>query len=86
MAQHILMVPAEEDNQTIRDWGINSWKERILQQGFAFLGDPRNWEQTKHCASFSIWKSNRLTKLIIQGCFGSWGDSGNRPMYDIAPR
>ncbi|MGP8307706.1 phytanoyl-CoA dioxygenase family protein [Vibrio sp. YIC-376] len=48
MAQYISMVPAEEDNQTIRDWRINSWKERIPPQGFAFPGDPRNWEQTKY--------------------------------------
>lgn len=48
MAQYISMVPAEEGNQAIRDWRINSWKDRIPPQGFAFPGDPRNWEQTKY--------------------------------------
>ncbi|WP_255202994.1 hypothetical protein [Vibrio natriegens] len=47
MAQYISMVSAEEDNQASRDWRINSWRERMPPQGFAFPGDPRNWEQTK---------------------------------------
>ncbi|WP_417878145.1 phytanoyl-CoA dioxygenase family protein [Vibrio sp.] len=48
MAQYISMVPAEEDNQAIRDWRVNSWRERTPPQGFAFPGDPRDWEQTKY--------------------------------------
>lgn len=48
MAQYISMVPAEESNTTIRDWRINSWKERLAPEGFAFPGDPRNWEQVKY--------------------------------------
>ncbi|MCW7553331.1 phytanoyl-CoA dioxygenase family protein [Endozoicomonas gorgoniicola] len=48
MAQYISMVPAEEDNQSIRDWRISSWQDRLPPQGFAFPGDPRNWEQTKY--------------------------------------
>ena len=27
---------------------VNSWKHRIAPEGYAFPGDPRNWEQTKY--------------------------------------
>lgn len=47
MAQYIAMMPAEEENEELREWRINSWKNRIAPQGYAFPGDPRNWEQTK---------------------------------------
>lgn len=48
IAQYISMMPAEEDNEAIRQWRINSWKNRIAPEGYAFPGDPRNWEQTKY--------------------------------------
>ncbi len=48
IAQYISMMPAEEDNQELKDWRINSWKNRISPDGYAFPGDPRNWEQTKY--------------------------------------
>ena len=48
MAQYISMMPAEEDNQALREWRVNSWKNRIAPEGYAFPGDPRNWEQTKY--------------------------------------
>jgi hypothetical protein len=48
VAQYISMMPAEEDNETLRDWRINSWKNRIAPEGYAFPGDPRKWEQTKY--------------------------------------
>lgn len=48
MAQYISMVPAEEDNQPIRDWRVRSWQDRLPPEGFAFPGDPRNWEQVKY--------------------------------------
>jgi hypothetical protein len=48
IAQYISMMPAEEDNDALRDWRINSWKNRIAPEGYAFPGDPRNWEQTKY--------------------------------------
>ena len=48
IAQYISMMPAEEDNETLRQWRINSWKNRIAPEGYAFPGDPRNWEQTKY--------------------------------------
>lgn len=48
MAQYISMMPAEEDNKELREWRVNSWKNRIAPEGYAFPGDPRNWEQTKY--------------------------------------
>lgn len=48
IAQYISMMPAEEDNEALRDWRIASWKDRIAPEGYAFPGDPRNWEQTKY--------------------------------------
>lgn len=48
IAQYISMMPAEEDNEALRDWRINSWKNRIAPEGYAFPGDPRKWEQTKY--------------------------------------
>jgi len=48
VAQYISMMPAEEDNKAMRDWRVNSWKNSIAPEGYAFPGDPRNWEQTKY--------------------------------------
>jgi hypothetical protein len=48
IAQYISMMPAEEDNEELRQWRINSWKNRIAPSGYAFPGDPRNWERTKY--------------------------------------
>ena len=48
IAQYISMMPAQEDNEDLRKWRIKSWKERIAPEGYAFPGDPRNWEQTKY--------------------------------------
>lgn len=51
IAQYISMMPAEEDNEELRNWRINSWKNRIAPEGYAFPGDPRKWEQTKYEAA-----------------------------------
>lgn len=48
IAQYIAMMPAEEDNEPLRQWRIQSWQNRIAPEGYAFPGDPRNWEQTKY--------------------------------------
>ncbi|WP_394351969.1 phytanoyl-CoA dioxygenase family protein [Rhodocytophaga rosea] len=48
MAQYISMMPAQEDNEQLRQWRISSWKDRKAPEGYAFPGDPRNWEQTKY--------------------------------------
>lgn len=48
IAQYISMMPAEEDNKPLREWRINSWRNRVAPEGYAFPGDPRNWEQLKY--------------------------------------
>jgi ectoine hydroxylase-related dioxygenase (phytanoyl-CoA dioxygenase family) len=48
MAQYIAMMPAQEDDEALRQWRIRSWQEREAPQGYAFPGDPRNWEQTRY--------------------------------------
>ncbi len=48
IAQYLSMMPAQEDNAALTDWRINSWRNRIAPEGYAFPGDPRNWEQTKY--------------------------------------
>lgn len=48
MAQYIAMMPAQEDNEELRQWRITSWRDRKAPEGYAFPGDPRKWEQTKY--------------------------------------
>ncbi len=48
MAQYISMMPAEPNNAAMRDWRVNSWRQRIAPEGYAFPGDPRGWEQSKY--------------------------------------
>ena len=48
IAQYISMMPAEEDNEPLRQWRVNSWKKRIAPEGYAFPGDPRRWEQARY--------------------------------------
>ncbi|RYC72117.1 phytanoyl-CoA dioxygenase family protein [Spirosoma sordidisoli] len=48
IAQYISMMPAEEDNEALRQWRITSWRDRIAPEGYAFPGDPRGWERTRH--------------------------------------
>lgn len=48
IAQYISMMPAEEDNEPLKEWRINSWKNRVAPTGYAFPGDPRDWERTKY--------------------------------------
>ncbi|MEM7655440.1 MAG: phytanoyl-CoA dioxygenase family protein [Bacteroidota bacterium] len=48
IAQYISMMPAQENDASLKDWRVNSWKDRIAPEGYAFPGDPRNWEQTKY--------------------------------------
>jgi ectoine hydroxylase-related dioxygenase (phytanoyl-CoA dioxygenase family) len=48
IAQYISMMPAQEENKALKEWRINSWKNRVAPEGYAFPGDPRNWEQSKY--------------------------------------
>lgn len=48
IAQYISMMPAQEDNEALRQWRIRSWRDRIAPEGYAFPGDPRNWERERY--------------------------------------
>ncbi|WP_209332598.1 phytanoyl-CoA dioxygenase family protein [Lunatimonas salinarum] len=48
MAQYVSMMPAENHHSDLRDWRIRSWKERLTPEGYAFPGDPRNWEKNRY--------------------------------------
>lgn len=61
IAQYISMMPAEEDNEDLRQWRITSWKDRIAPEGYAFPGDPRKWEQTRYGTA----KLNELGEKIL---------------------
>ncbi|WP_445223515.1 phytanoyl-CoA dioxygenase family protein [Catalinimonas locisalis] len=61
IAQYISMMPAEEDNVELREWRINSWKNRIAPSGYAFPGDPRNYEQQ----NYETAKLNVLGKKLL---------------------
>jgi ectoine hydroxylase-related dioxygenase (phytanoyl-CoA dioxygenase family) len=61
IAQYISMMPAEEENDVLRDWRVNSWKNRIAPEGYAFPGDPRKWEQT----NYETAELNELGKKLL---------------------
>ena len=61
IAQYISMMPAEEDNDELRNWRVNSWKNRVAPSGYAFPGDPRNWEQTR----YEVAELNELGKKLL---------------------
>ena len=51
MAQYISMSLADESNEELRQRRITSWAERRAPEGFAFPGDPREWERTKYATA-----------------------------------
>ena len=67
IAQYISMMPAEEDNAALKAWRMNSWKNRVAPEGYAFPGDPRNWEQKKYRAAALSPLGEKLLGL------NSWG-------------
>jgi ectoine hydroxylase-related dioxygenase (phytanoyl-CoA dioxygenase family) len=48
IAQYISMTPAAEENEELRQRRVESWRERKAPEGFAFPGDPREWERTRY--------------------------------------
>ena len=48
LAQYISFTPAQEDNQSLRDWRVQSWRERSAPQGYAFPGDPLEQEKLRY--------------------------------------
>ncbi len=48
MAQYLSMYPADENNSSVREMRIRSWREREIPDDPAFPGDPRGWEKTRY--------------------------------------
>ena len=48
LAQYIAFTPANEADTALRDARVAAWRERRGPTGFAFPGDPREWERTKY--------------------------------------
>jgi ectoine hydroxylase-related dioxygenase (phytanoyl-CoA dioxygenase family) len=53
IAQYIAMMPAQEENEELRQWRINSWQSREAMQGYAFPGDPLEREKKNPVAELS---------------------------------
>ncbi|MBL7873924.1 MAG: phytanoyl-CoA dioxygenase family protein [Cyclobacteriaceae bacterium] len=53
IAQYIAMMPAQEDNEELRQWRINIWKSRYAMEGYAFPGDPLQREKKNPVATLS---------------------------------
>lgn len=53
IAQYISMMPAQEDNEALRQWRINSWKNKQAPEGYAFPGDPLEREKANPTAELS---------------------------------
>jgi len=53
MAQYISFMPADQENEELRQWRINSWRSREALQGYAFPGDPLEREKKNAVAELS---------------------------------
>jgi ectoine hydroxylase-related dioxygenase (phytanoyl-CoA dioxygenase family) len=53
IAQYISMMPAQEENEELRQWRIKSWQSRNPMEGYAFPGDPLKREQLNPVATLS---------------------------------
>ncbi|MDH5609961.1 MAG: phytanoyl-CoA dioxygenase family protein [Cyclobacteriaceae bacterium] len=45
LAQYISMLPAQNEHHELREWRIQSWRNKMAPEGYAFPGDPRDWEK-----------------------------------------
>jgi ectoine hydroxylase-related dioxygenase (phytanoyl-CoA dioxygenase family) len=63
MAQYISMTPASENNEELRKLRVDSWRERRAPEGFAFPGDPRNWERDRYTTAELTPLGRRLLGL-----------------------
>ena len=53
IAQYISMMPAQEDNEALRQWRINSWRNKVAPEGYAFPGDPEGREKKDKVAALT---------------------------------
>jgi len=67
MAQYMSMYPAGNDDTGTRDTRIRSWSEREHPRGYAFPGDPREWEKTRYARAELNQLGRRLLGLEMWG-------------------
>ena len=48
LAQYIAFTPAREEQAELRQWRIDSWRQRTRPDSYAFPGDPREWEKARY--------------------------------------
>lgn len=60
IAQYLSMMPAEPENESLRQWRINSWQSREALKGYAFPGDPLQREIQHQVAEL-----NELGKKLL---------------------
>jgi ectoine hydroxylase-related dioxygenase (phytanoyl-CoA dioxygenase family) len=65
MAQYISMTPCDQENIEARGLRISSWYERRAPEGYAFPGDPREWERTKYGVAQLTALGRRLLGLDL---------------------
>jgi len=53
VAQYIAMMPAQEEDEDLRQWRIGSWQSREPMTGYAFPGDPLAREKKNPVAELS---------------------------------
>jgi hypothetical protein len=54
------MTPADPKDAALREHRIDSWRERRAPEGYAFPGDPREWERTKYAVAELTQLGRRL--------------------------
>lgn len=65
MAQYIAMTPANPDDAVLRERRIDSWRERRAPEGYAFPGDPREWERTRYATAELTSLGRRLLGIDL---------------------
>lgn len=53
IAQYISMMPAQEENEPLRQWRLNIWQSRDAMEGYAFPGDPLKREKQNPVAELT---------------------------------
>jgi hypothetical protein len=65
MAQYIAMTPADPCDTVLRERRIDSWRERRAPEGYAFPGDPREWERTRYATAELTSLGRRLLGIDL---------------------
>jgi hypothetical protein len=53
VAQYITMIPADENNEALKQWRVNAWHDRLAPVNDAYPGDPLQRERNYPIAELS---------------------------------